>query len=116
MNVSTPEVTLCDIVRYLDAAGQIHNVATVIYEMAELISIAKLLALIINSDVEIATVQRLGYLMEYLDLPLDLAPLVQVIKENQPNYRPLVKGNNAKTLERNTRWRILINEKVEPDI
>lgn len=116
MQVSTSEVTLCDIVRYMDAAGQIHNVATVIDEMAEQVSISNIIALIKGADVEIATIQRLGYLMEYLNFSVDLAPLQQVIKDNQPHYRSLVTGSDAKVLERNKRWRVLVNERVEPDL
>ncbi len=116
MLVATPEMTVCEIVRNMNVAGQIHNVATIIGELGSQIKISTIRKLNQMADVELTTIQRLGYLMEFLELEVDLTPLLQLIEEKKPNYFPLVVGGSEKILERNKRWRILVNEKVETDL
>ena len=116
MFVATPEMTVCEIIRNMNAAGQIHNVATVISELASQIKMSNIKKLINTDDVEVSTIQRLGYLMEYLNLEIDLDSAIEVIEEKMPNYRLLVMGGSAIILEHNKRWRILVNEKVETDL
>lgn len=116
MFVATPEMTVCEIIRNMNAAGQIHNVATVISELASQIKMSNIKKLINTDDVEVSTIQRLGYLMEYLNLEIDSTPLLKLIEEKMPNYRLLVMGGSAIILEHNKRWRILVNEKVETDL
>lgn len=116
MQVSTPEMTLCDLIRYMDAVGQVNNVATILIELIDQIRPDKLISLAEFGDIETATIQRIGYLLEYLNLPIDLASLEKIIRKKHPHYRTLVTGSNAPIIEKNKRWRILVNEPVEADI
>lgn len=116
MNVSNPTMTICDLAKYLDAAGQIHNVATIIKELQDKISMEKLLQHANAGDVPVAVIQRLGYLFEYLALNLDLEALAAFVQSKQPHYRVLVIGDTSQVIEKNKRWRILVNEHVEPDV
>ena len=42
MQIATPEMTAFDLVRYMDAAGQVNHVATVLCELVEQLDAKKL--------------------------------------------------------------------------
>jgi predicted transcriptional regulator of viral defense system len=115
MNVSTPEMTAFDLMRYSNASGQIHNVATILSELAEQLNVDVLKCYLENDEVAIATAQRLFYLLDTLKLNLDLTTVEAILKSKRPISRPLVAGGNAATIEHNKRWQILVNEHLEPD-
>lgn len=115
INVSTPEVTAFDLIRYIYAAGHINNVATVLCELVSQLNPEKLAALIANDDVEVATAQRLGYLFDSLKLSIDLEPLKKAIKGKNVVNHLLVAKVDQPIIERNNKWHILVNETVEPD-
>jgi predicted transcriptional regulator of viral defense system len=115
MNVSTPEITAVDLVRYMTAAGQINQVATVLCELSERLN-PKILATLLNDHViETTAAQRLGYLLDILGAKIDLEPLVLALKEKKMQQRLLVAGSDQPVLSINCRWNILVNEPVEPD-
>lgn len=123
MNVSTPEVTAYDLIRYLSRAAQINNVATVLTELSEKLDVKKLLEIAQSVPLEISIVQRLGYLLDYLNSGIDTDELAKFIDEKS-NYKyiPLVTAKKATTsgenvnYDRDSRWKIIINEKIEPDL
>jgi hypothetical protein len=63
---------------------------------------------------ELVNVQRLGYLIDYLHLSVSSEALYQWLKTKKIQYRLLVPSNNT-IIEKNTKWKIKVNEKVEPD-
>ncbi len=115
MNVSTPEMTAFDLVRYMRVAGHIHHVATVLCELVSELKPQQLASLVEQGDVPLIDAQRLGYLLDVLGLPIDLQPLEQVLKPKKLNQRLLVADGDETILEKNQRWHILVNESVEPD-
>jgi len=116
MWVSNPELTACDLIKYMNAAGQIHNVATVLTELKEKLSIDRLLECVHANSIGVIYIQRLGYLLDFLQLGFDTEPLVAWVNQNHPDYRPLVMGSSSPVIEKNKRWHILVNEVVEPDV
>ena len=116
MLVASPEVTACDLVKYVNAAGQIHNVATVLSELQENLSMNTLINYIESSAIGTVYIQRLGYLLDYLKLAIDTKPLQQWLSQKRLEYRPLVMGSTTKFIEKNKRWHILVNEIVEIDL
>lgn len=116
MWVSNPELTAYDLIKYMNAAGQIHNVATVLSELKEKLSIDRLLACAQTNSIGIVYIQRLGYLLDFLQLGFDTEPLQLWVNENHPEYRPLVMGSSSPVIEKNKRWHILVNEVVETDV
>ncbi len=116
MRVSTPEMTIVDIVRYMNAAGQINNASTILYELKDKINIQNLFNYVDRGYVETSIIQRLGYLLEYLKLGFDLTKLAEVVSASKPNYRELVVGNKTPIIKYDKKWRILVNEIVEPDV
>jgi predicted transcriptional regulator of viral defense system len=115
MHVSTPEMTVFDLVRYMNAAGQVNNVATVLCELVERLNSDVLVKILEEKDVELSVVQRLGYLLEILKLEINLGPLENQLKKKKPIYRPLVIDSVRPVIAHNRRWHILVNELVEPD-
>ena len=115
MRVSSPEMTAFDLVKYISSTGQINHVATVLCELTEQLDPKKLAGLLKNDDVEITTAQRLGYLLESLQLPIDLAPLENQLKQRKLSRRVLVVSSQQDVIEYNQRWHIEVNEQVEPD-
>ena len=115
MNVSTPEITAVDLVRYMTAAGQINQVATVLCELAERLNPKILATLLNNHIIETTAAQRLGYLLDILKTNIDLEPLSLALKQKKVLQRLLVSGSDQPVLSINRRWNILVNEPVEPD-
>jgi predicted transcriptional regulator of viral defense system len=115
MKVSTPEMTAFDLVRYMSAAGQVNNVATVLSELISQLNPNTLAEFLKKNEVEITAAQRLGYLIDTLNLVIDLNPLTSELKQKKVNYRLLVPGSDQPIVEHNRRWNILVNESVEPD-
>lgn len=115
MQVSTPEMTAFDLMRYLNSSGQVDHVATVLCELVEQLNAEKLAELLKNGDVEITSAQRLGYLLELLQLPIDLLPLENQLKQCKLSRRLLIVSSQQPIIEYNQRWHIEVNEPVEPD-
>ena len=114
MRVSTPEITALDLVRYPTGAGQLGNVATVLSELAEKLDPARLLHAA-EGDVELPSIQRLGYLLEVSRKSSLTKALNRWLKEREPRRALLSPGRNAKGSTTNDRWQIVVNEKVEVD-
>jgi len=116
MAISTPEVTALDLVRYAAAAGHLSNVATVLVELAEKIDPAKLVAAVEETGVEMSIVQRLGYLLEKVEMAETAAPLATWVAERSPRLVPLGPGRSSAASPTDPRWRVRINAEVEPDL
>ena len=120
--VSTPEATAMDLLRYPYRAGGVNHIATVLTELIETIVPKKLLSLASASS-ETAWVQRLGYLLEYIE-PLKEAHfrhtesvrlLKQLLQQKKPAYVSLLRGE-TRNFPRNKDWKVIINTQVESDI
>jgi len=71
--------------------------------------------LTIAKQFSFTVVQRLGFLLEEFT-NLDVEPLYQWLRTQ--NIRPavLMSGKNYRKYKQNKRWKVWINEKVEPDL
>lgn len=122
MEVSTPEMTALDLIRYVEAAGYLNNVATVLKELIEHINTEQLLwtaqAAMCGKDAkkEFFVAQRLGYLMDYCGGEEKTKLLAEWISKEKPAYVSLNPQNPFKPEQKNSKWRIYINEKIEADI
>lgn len=115
VQVSTHEMTAFDLVKYMNDSGQINHIATVLTELVEKLDARKLVEFLKKGDVEIATAQRLGYLLDRLQLSIDLLPLEKELKKHKKSRRLLVVANDQPVIEYNQRWHIEVNEQVEAD-
>lgn len=114
MVVSTPETTAFDLVRFPSAAGYWNNIATVLGELAESLDpglLATGAERVARSDS-----QRLGWLLDLLG-ERQLADAVATALEGERLVpTPLSPARKASDAPLDPRWRILVNDDVEPDL
>ena len=112
------EATAFDLVQYVHRAGQLSNVATVLIELAEKID-AKKLADAAEACSEITVAQRVGYLLDTFASPKLTRDLHAWVESRRPGFtalRPNWKPPSAPPPERKEKWRLVVNEHVEPDV
>jgi predicted transcriptional regulator of viral defense system len=115
MRVSTPEATALDLLRYVDAAGFLSNIATVLRELADQCDPGRLVEAA-AAGVELPHVQRLGYLLDLGGARQLADPLATWLAHHHPDWVRLDPTEPARRAHRNERWRLLINARVEPDV
>jgi predicted transcriptional regulator of viral defense system len=121
ITVSTPELTALDLLTYQKKAGGINNIATVLGELAERMNFEKVEADFF-SGVPVAAIQRLGFLLDVIVGQKLLADcFFEKIQTARLFFRktPLVahlQNNKMGEYPFDTKWKIVINYKVEPDI
>lgn len=117
-NISSPELTIVDLVRFPKKSGGLSNVATVISELIEGTSINKFKKIIVKENTPTTALQRLGYIF---DVILEEKKFAKLIEEELKNRRAQVvplsvsNGENTKDCRIDTKWNLRINTKVEPD-
>lgn len=114
VKVSSSEMTAFDLVGYDRRAGGLDNVATVLYELSENLSSAKLQD--VASLVDITWVQRLGFLFEMLGRKKLASVLKNIVEKRATRVTPLLPGKSFTGSERSKKWKVAINERIEPDI
>ena len=114
MRVATPEATALDLLRYLEGAGHLGNVATVLAELAEKME-AERLAHVARIENELPTAQRLGYVLEQVGARDTASSLAAWIEERRPRFVPLRPDRSVRRAAKDARWRVLVNEKVEAE-
>lgn len=87
VRVSTPESTLFDLVRYASAIGGIERAAETITPMLTLIKVKRLRS-VLDVEGEIATAQRLGFILEALGATV-LAKTIRVWLPNAVQMVPI---------------------------
>jgi predicted transcriptional regulator of viral defense system len=114
MIVSTPETTALDLVRFPAACGYWNNIATVLAELAEKLDADKLVA--DATRVARSDAQRLGWLLELVEKN-DLADALENALEGQRLLpTPLTSARDCADAPLDPRWRVLVNDEVEPDL
>jgi predicted transcriptional regulator of viral defense system len=115
MRVSSPEATALDLLRYVQAAGGLSNVATVLVDLADSIETKKLLEAA-KADGELAHAQRLGYLLNLIGVGEKAKHLEKWIKQVNPGSVPLKPGVPMKGSTTDQRFRVAINSRLEVDL
>jgi len=114
MRVSTPEQTVVDLVRFAKAAGYLSNVATVIKELAPKLDAKRLRQVACHNGL-VASVQRLGYILETIGERKLAKPLSEWIGKRTIFPVPLRSNGQRKAMPENARWKIIINDQVEAE-
>lgn len=112
INVSTPEATAIDLAGYPDHAGGLDQAATVLSELSETLDPDKLSQAAKTAPVPWA--QRLGYLLSLGDGAERTDALEAYVKAHAVKYVPLTSHGPSEG-ERDSRWKLIINERVEPE-
>ncbi len=114
ISVSTPEATAFDLLRYPRAAAGLNNIATVLTELSEVIDSKKLTKIAENT--EPSYVQRLGFLMDQVGAEKLTRSLTGCLEKQRWDYVPLRPGWKGESPQRDSKWRVIVNENVEADI
>ncbi|HEY4329346.1 MAG TPA: type IV toxin-antitoxin system AbiEi family antitoxin [Phycisphaerae bacterium] len=112
MRVSSPETTVVDLVRFAGAAGHLDHVATVIKELSADLDSKRLVAAV-RSVHDIPNAQRLGYLLDCMQLSRLANPIYNWIYRHNVHPVPLRPLNRGKTIRQNHRWRVLVDRPIE---
>lgn len=116
MRVSTPEATALDLVRFFKSAGHLDHVATVLAELGEHLDGSRLVEVARETGIEIAAVQRLGFLLEKVKRRDVAKPLAAWVRANKPLSARLLPGQGVAEAPESSRWRLLVNAEIEPDL
>jgi len=112
--VSSAEATAFDLVGYARCCGGFDNVTTVLMELAESLKGEELAGIASLSPVPWA--QRLGYLLEMAGAHALTEPLAKHVANVARDYVPLNPKQGQKGHTRSSRWKLVINAKVESDL
>jgi len=114
LKVSTPEATAFDLSGYPHHAGGLDNSATVLAELAESLDASRLVNIADLSPM--AWSQRLGYLLELVGEAELAEGLADYVNRRNPAPVPLSPSLTWKGVRQESRWRLILNDKVEPDV
>jgi predicted transcriptional regulator of viral defense system len=120
MKVATASLTALDLLRYTHVSAGLDNVVTVLADLVPKIETDLLAKL--SSAFDRATVQRLGYLLEWVDLGVDADPLyaslmargrmswteLDRVEARDPDFAP-------HPIVRDNRWKIIVRRHPEVD-
>ena len=117
MQISTPEATALDLVKYYRSCGYFSNVATVLAELKDVMQVNQLLDLVQKNVYESAVLQRFGFLMSLTEVDGGefVKELEKKIERENPRFVPLQPGTKYNSANRDTKWRLFINEEIEVD-
>ena len=115
---SSPELTTMDLVQYEQRIGGLSRAATIIEELSEQTNWKGAAQNGLIAQTTLATVQRLGYILEYVlqnqeQADTLYAELRQVA--TKLNRFPLSSRKSTEGAEVNKRWSILVNTQIEID-
>ena len=112
VQVSSPALTMLDIIKYESSVGRLERSAEVIYELADLVTVDALEPLFPFFSTR--TLQRLGYILDKVAGESRLHPAVSsFLKNHSLKYIPLISNYNGPMIERNDKWRIEVNEEIQ---
>ena len=120
LKLSSPEVTVMDLLLYPINAGGLNNIATVISELTEKLNPELVVSLAIASN-EKAWVQRLGFLLENIETFSEVKQKIIVTKlqtylgEHDLSFVPLTPELPRGGCKRNAKWKIIENTSIESD-
>jgi len=114
IKVSTPEGTAFDLLRYMHQSGNLNHVALVLSELAETIQGNEIVK--VGKRQPIIYCQRLGYLLDTLGHSSLTQTLYTLLQSQKLNFIFLRPDSSSKEFEKNLKWRILVNEKIDLDI
>lgn len=117
LKISNPVLTAADIIRYEKRIGGLSRAATILEELSEAIAPPRINTEIVDALPE-TTLQRLGYILDYV---LDKPDLAEVIFRNlqlrkKKLFRTPLKASGKKSnSDVNEKWNIIVNTSIETD-
>lgn len=113
MNMSTPEVTAFDLIKYMKQSGSINHVSTILSALGENIKAQRLKNAATHYPP--AYGQRLGYMLDKLGYLDKTATLNRFIREAARGYTLLRSDGPDGDFPKCEKWHVIINEVLNPD-
>lgn len=117
MNIASAELTAMDLVAYESKVGGLSRVAEVLIELCERTSWSEDRSSLLEFF-SIATIQRLGYLLELIGEIAQADALWTLAKQSSRTMRKMPLKQNLpynETMPMDNRWKIIVNYKLEID-
>ncbi|MBN1675919.1 MAG: hypothetical protein JXR37_33050 [Kiritimatiellae bacterium] len=114
LRVSTPEIAAYDLLYFPRACPSLSRVATILAELGEALDSAALASLC-EMDCETTPLQRLGWLLDRTGWREHTGGLHEALQARRPAWRLLQPRLPARG-RRDSRWHIVENTEVEPDV
>jgi len=111
MQVSTPEATALDLVRYSFELGGLGSVAVVVSELSEHIKSRELVRA--AAGFELSVTQRLGFVLDQLNKHKLSDPLSRWLLGQRPRLILLRSAGNGDKATIDERWRVKVNEEID---
>ncbi len=112
INVSGPERTAIDLVRYAGRIGGLSRIATVFEELAEKIEPSRLL-IVAKEEKSLCHIQRLGGIMDLLGFENITKKLNDHLKDKKPRKTALEPALPMKNAVFNDKWQLYINSDID---
>lgn len=116
INYSSAELTAVDIIQFATKIGGFQRATTVLAELVDIIDISKMERVLPFTN--ISTMQRLGFLLEYILLEQDKADKLYYILKKQKGYLDdilMSTQHPASDSPEKNRWRVNMNIGIEID-
>ena len=115
-NISSPSLTLADLLYYQNRIGGINRILAIIEELTESIVLDDVNELITWYP-HVNTFQRMGYLLEQFEVDEKILEAIQMHLATQKHYPMLLSpAKNEKPGSANNRWKIDVNITLENDL
>lgn len=115
MNISSPELTIFDLVMFQDRIGGLNRVATIISELADSLNPDKMVE-VIRDRIPISVIQRSGYILDRVLNRKDLSDvLLKVIKDKNAFRVPLKSNGSRSGYPVDETWQIVRNIEIEAE-
>ena len=105
--VSTPDLTALDLVQYHKKIGGLNRILFLIEELVETINQKKLVILLESTPVP--TIQRFGYLLDFLGERIISDKVYSFLKGRKPLKIPLSLSHRHGNGEIENRWNVIVN-------
>jgi predicted transcriptional regulator of viral defense system len=111
VQVSSPELTIIDLVYYHKQIGGLNRVVPILEELIENLKISKLMA--ISEVSSVPTIQRLGFVLEELSETKLAEGLSKLLSAKETNIAPLSLSHKNKKGFKSEKWNLIINAELE---
>lgn len=117
INVSSPELTTIDLIRFPKKSGRLNNVATIISELKDKWDKRTMNSIYRDSTTPTVTLQRLGFILEILGFSNEASSVELALRSRRLTRKPLSQTANLRreNVPFNSKWSLYVNTQVEPD-
>lgn len=114
-NISSKELTFLDLIYFEQAMGGLNRIMSILEELSEGINLTKMKE-VVKNDFPLSVFQRAGYIAESILDNTKLAAIFANKLDKLNTTTILLKSSGERTGERNRKWNIIINAKIESDL